>query len=120
MKSRNKKITNGVAYMYAIYNPDTDMYWSYRHQDLVDFGKDVTFYDSEYEAIASMEDSWVDFDLSTNIIREKLAWRKLEAEYQKPAMFLDITKEEFNKAKIDVGKLEVVMVKAISLGHPYG
>jgi hypothetical protein len=120
MKSKGRKATNGIAYMYAIYNPDTDMYWSERYQDLVDLGKDVTFYDSEPEAIASMEDSWVDFDLSTSIIRERLAWRRLEAEHQKPAILLDITKEEFNKAKIDVGKLEIVMVKAISLGHPYG
>lgn len=120
MKSRSKKITNGIAYMYAIYNPDTDMYWSGRHLDLVNFGSEVSFYESEQAAKNVMEDSWIDFDYTTSKILTQLAFRNLERKYKKFILDIDISPEELKKAKLEVGKLEIVMVKAISLGHPYG
>lgn len=120
MKNKDKKITDGIVYIYAIYNPDTDMYWSERYLDLVDFGSEVSFYKTEEAAKNALEDSWIDFDYTTNKILTQLAWRYLERIYQKPISDIDISQEEFKKAKLEVGKLEVVMIKAISLGHPYG
>lgn len=120
MKNRNKKITNGIAYMYAIYNPDTDMYWSERYQDLVDFGSKASFYESEEAAKNAFEDFWIDFDCTTSKILTQLAFRSLERKYKKSIWNIEISPEELKKAKLEVGKLEVVMIKAISLGHPYG
>lgn len=120
MKNKGRKITNGIAYIYAIYNPDTDMYWSECYRDLVNFGSEVSFYKSEEAAKNALEDSWIDFDYTTSKILTQLAWRHLGRIYQKPILEINISNEEFKKAKLEVGKLEVVLVKAISLGHPYG